>query len=455
MLTHNLAKVNALICQILSHCVVKILILNLPVVVGFARCDAGESSKNATSSYTLGLCNNSSLVHLAIKMQTRISTSLLGFIFISAFLLSGCNSIPTSGFGRADADPKSTQPNLRGIQIIDVTDGVARQLFDQRAARQFSDAFPGAPSRGQLIGNGDGLEISIWEAPPATLFSPGTIDVRGATSSTRATTLPDQMVNSEGFISVPFAGKIKAAGESLQAVEAEIVKRLTGKANQPEVFVRLTKNVSSNVTVVGEVTTSTRMPLTPGGERLLDALAAAGGVRQSVNKMTIQLTRGDSVFAMPLDSIIRDPKQNVTLARGDVVTAMFQPLSFTALGATGKNEEINFEAQGISLAQALARTGGLRDERSDPQGVFIFRFEPVNALTWPKQPVMTTADGRVAVIYRIDLRDPASFFVAQSFQMNNKYLLYISNAPVAELQKFLNVVFSVAYPILNAAQSFK
>ncbi|MBC7625180.1 MAG: polysaccharide export protein, partial [Aeromicrobium sp.] len=301
----------------------------------------------------------------------------------------------------------------------------------------------------------DGLEISIWEAPPATLFLSGPVDVRGATTSARATTLPDQMVNSEGYISVPFAGKIKAAGESLQAVEAEIVKRLTGKANQPEVFVRLTKNVSSNVTVVGEVTTSTRMPLTPGGERLLDALAAAGGVRQPVNKMTIQLTRGDSVFAMPLDSIIRDPKQNVTLARGDVVTAMFQPLSFTALGATGKNEEINFEAQGISLAQALARTGGLRDERSDPQGVFIFRFEPVNALAWPKQPVVTTADGRVAVIYRIDLRDPASFFVAQTFQMSNKDLLYVSNAPVAELQKFLNVVFSVAYPILNAAQSFK
>ena len=171
--------------------------------------------------------------------------------------------------------------------------------------------------------------------------------------------------------------------------------------------------------------------------------------------MTIQLTRGENVFAMPLDSIIRDPKQNVMLSRGDVVTAMFQPLSFSALGATGKNEEINFEAQGISLAQALARTGGLRDERSDPQGVFIFRFEPANALAWPKQPLMTTADGKVAVIYRIDLRDPASFFVAQTFQMNHKDLLYVSNAPVAELQKFLNVVFSVAYPLLNVVQVTK
>lgn len=388
-------------------------------------------------------------------MQTRIPTTLLGSIFGAAVLLSGCNSLPTSGFLRSDADPKSTQPNLKGIQIIDVTDSVAKQLYEQRAMRQFSDAFAGADSGVQTIGNGDGLEISIWEAPPATLFATTTTDTRGAISGTRATTLPDQMVNSDGYISVPFAGRIKAGGESLQAVEAEIVRRLTGKANQPEVFVRLSRNLSSNVTVIGEVTNSLRVPITASGERLLDALAAAGGVRQPVNKMTIQLTRGGSVFAMPLDSIIRDPKQNVMLARGDVVTAMFQPLSFTTLGATGKNEEINFEAQGISLAQALARTGGLRDERSDPQGVFIFRFEPASALAWPKQPVMTTADGKVAVIYRIDLRDPASFFVAQTFQVNNKDLLYVSNAPVAELQKFLNVVFSVAYPVLNAVQATK
>ena len=165
---------------------------------------------------------------------------------------------------------------LRGIQIVDVTDSVAKQLLDQRATRQFSDVFAKADSRVEAIGNGDGLEVSIWEAPPATLFTGSTTDARGVTSATRATTLPDQTVNSEGFISVPFAGKIKAAGLTLQAVEAEIVKRLTGKANQPEVFIRLTRNVSSNVTIVGEVATSTRIPLTPGGERLLDALAAKG-----------------------------------------------------------------------------------------------------------------------------------------------------------------------------------
>ena len=143
------------------------------------------------------------------------------------------------------------------------------------------------------------------------------------------------------------------------------------------------------------------------------------------------------------------------LQAGDVVTALFQPFSFTALGATGKNEEINFETQGITLAQALARSGGLLDARSDPKGVFIFRFEPKAALTWPRQPVTATPEGMVPVIYRIDLKNPNSFFVMQSFALNNKDILYVSNSPVAELQKFLNVVFSVAYPVLNAVQATK
>ncbi len=183
--------------------------------------------------------------------------------------------------------------------------------------------------------------------------------------------------------------------------------------------------------------------------------AAAGGVRQPVNKTTIQMTRCRNVFSLPLETIVRDPRQNVPLHPGDVVTALHQPLSFTAFGATGKNEEINFEAQGISLAQALARAGGLQDQRADAQGVFLFRFEPLELTTWPRQPVLVTLAGRVPVIYRIDLKNPGTFFVAQNFPINNKDLLYVSNASAADLQKFLNLVFSVVYPLTAATTVFQ
>jgi polysaccharide biosynthesis/export protein len=367
-----------------------------------------------------------------------------------SFVFSGCAYIPTSGPSVKEVNSSAA---TGAIQLVDVDASVVQQLVTHRKQKLFSESLTAEMQSSYRVGAGDVIEVSIWEAPPATLFGNSSIDPR-TQSSTRAVTLSDLLVDGEGTIRIPFAGRVQASGQTLGAIEAEIVKRLTGKANQPEVLVRVVKNTSLNATVVGEVNTSVRFPLSPSGEKLLDAIAAAGGVRQSVNKITIQLTRGKDVFAMPLDSIIRDPRQNVPLIRGDVITALYQTNSFTALGATGKNEEVPFEAQGISLAQALARSGGLQDSRSDARGVLIFRFEPKPALKWATEPA-TTADDLVPVVYRIDLKNPNSFFVMQGFAINNKDLLYVSNAPAAELQKFLNVVFSVAYPLLNVVQVTK
>jgi polysaccharide export outer membrane protein len=373
--------------------------------------------------------------------------------------LSGCTAIlPTIGPSRHAIENAKPVPGAAAIQIVTIDDAVTRRLLAQRATRLFSETLGNARIASRTVGPGDTLEVSIWEAAPATLFgtaptSFGTgTGVSNAIATSHATTLPEQPVDDEGYILVPFAGRIQASGRTLRQIESEITNRLNGKANQPEVLVRLTRNVSSNATVVGEVNASTRVPLIPGNERLLDALAAAAGVRQPVNKMTIQITRADNVYSLPLETIIRDPKQNVPLQPGDVVTALFQPYSFTALGATGKDEEINFETQGITLAQALARSGGLLDSRSNARGVFIFRLEAKTALAWPHEPVMTTPEDMVPTVFRIDLSDPASLFLIQSFPMENRDVLYVSNAPITEVEKALNVLFTVAYPILAIKQ---
>lgn len=377
--------------------------------------------------------------------------SLLGVLLVAASV-SGCATypgwIPASGPSREQVLENRGLEGKDGIVVVQVNQDVARQLLERHKLALFSESF-GTPRRtGYMIGAGDVIEVSIWEAPPAMLFGGGAVSASSAPATTRVTTFPEQMVGSDGSINIPFAGQIASAGKTPQQIEAEVAQRLKGKANQPQVLVRVIKNNTANVTVIGEVGASARVPLTARGERLLDALAAAGGVRQSVNKMTLQVTRGDQVQALPLDTIIRDPKQNIVLQPGDVITALYQPLSFTVLGATGKNEEIAFEAQGISLAQALARAGGLNDARADARAVFLFRFEDSKALNW-KTPPKTTPDGKVPVIYQVNLRDPASFFVAQSFPIDNKDVIYVSNAPGADLQKFLNIVLSAVYPIVN------
>lgn len=376
---------------------------------------------------------------------------IIGLFVLPAIsvVTGGCagssNWLSSAGPSRAQVQEVTQAQAPSNIQIVDINERVARKQLSSNRQILFSDSLAQAQAS-YVIGSGDVIEVSIWEAPPAALFGSTALDPRLGPSTTRATAFPEQMVNVEGFISIPFAGQIQAAGRTPLQIEVEIAKKLTGKANQPQVLVRTIRNNTANVTVVGEVANSLRMPLTAKGERLLDALAAAGGVRQPVNKMTLQVSRAGQVLVMPLESVIRDPKQNIVLQPGDVVTSMFQPLSFTVLGATGKNEEVSFEAQGISLAQALARAGGLQDARADAQGVFLFRFEAPDALESVGKAV-ANADGKIPVVYRLDMKDPATFFTAQNFPVQNKDVLYVSNAPAAELQKFLSILTSSIYSI--------
>lgn len=370
-------------------------------------------------------------------------------------LASGCSMVPTSGpSSRAISKVATGNVGDKRVEVIGVDDEIARRLVAHSQPSLFSDTLGDGQPAGTIIRKGDGLAVSIWEAPPAVLFGAGGGDPRATSSSStsRGTTLPEQMVDEEGRIVVPFVGSLPVAGMSPKQVERQITSRLAGMAHQPQVLVQLSRNSNTTVTVVGEVANTARVPLTPRGERLLDILASAGGTRQPVGKMTIQITRGTQITSMPLERVIRDPRQNIRMQTGDIVTALFQPYSFTALGATGRNEELPFEATGLTLSQALGRVNGLQDARANAKGVFIFRFEdPANLSPEQRSRVVLTPDGKAPIIYQVDLRDPHSLFIAQNFPMRDKDVLYIANAPLADIQKFVNVIYSSILPAATAA----
>ncbi|AOH84393.1 capsular biosynthesis protein [Sphingomonas panacis] len=382
--------------------------------------------------------------------------SILGAVMLSS-ALTGCTSLGASG-PTSKAIAHASDAANANIKIIDLTDATARKVVAAGQGRRLSDLVGSGRSFGSVIGPGDTLDVSIWEAPPAALFGTVSADPRlgSSLSTARTSSIPEQIVDDGGRISIPFAGSLNVLGRTAAQVEQDIIGRLRGKAHQPQAIVRIVRNASANVTVVGEVAGSTRMPLTSKGERLLDALASAGGVRQPVGKMTIQVTRGDVVTAMPMDQIIRDPAQNIRLQPNDVVTALFQPYSFTALGALANSSEINFEGTGLTLAQALGRIGGLRDDRANVRGIFIFRLEDPAAVLDPSEPApRTTPDGKVPVIYRLDLSNPASFFVAQGFPIRNHDVIYVSNAPLSDVQKFINLISPVTFSILGLTNAVR
>ena len=387
-----------------------------------------------------------------------VSKTILGVLLLSS--LSACSLfntwLPGSGPIRGDVGSSNNlslqaDPNAPTVQLIDVTERVLREINQSKKRSEFANLFQAVPANRNIVGPGDVLEVNIWEASPAMLFgstSSASLSIVNASTS-KATTLPEQMVSLDGIISIPFVGTIKVSGKTTQDIGTEITAALKGKANFPQVLVRMTRNTTSAVTVVGEVNTSQLIPLSPKQEKLLDVIAASGGVKQPINKITIQLARNGEVHSMPLESVIKDPKQNIPLTSGDVITAYFQPYSFTALGATGQNQEVTFEAQGISLVQALARVGGVQDNRADARGVFIFRFEEPEAVPEEAKRGIKTAENKVPVIYRMNLTDGSAFLTAQNFAIKNKDVLYVSNASSVELQKFLNILVSAVYPIVN------
>lgn len=379
----------------------------------------------------------------------------------AAGLASGCSFVGRSGPTTSAVVRSTGNTAANGlIQVVNVdATTVQRNLMVSRSPG-FAETYGDAPSDPLLVGRGDAIDIQVFEAPPAVLFGmpnggafPGGATVSANTVS-RGTDLPQQIVGDDGTVTVPFVGSVTAAGRSTRQIAQNIQARLQGRAHDPQVIVRRLDNVSSNVTVVGDVAQSNRIRLSAKGERLLDAIAGAGGTRQAIDKSLVQITRGGRVLGMPLTAVIADPRENIHLRPDDVVTVLYQPYSFTALGAVGRNAEVPFEGTGLTLSQALGRIGGLDDNRSNVRGVFIFRFENPAALDPAGVgPARLTPDGKVPVIYRIDMRDPATLFAAQQFPIRNKDVLYVSNAPIADFQKFLGVVSSTVFSVIGIANT--
>lgn len=382
----------------------------------------------------------------------------LASLTLFVFALVGCASAGSSGpsAGRV-SKIKDHAIAGSGIKVVDVTDAVAHQILNQSRPTLFSEQLGEGSARSSEIGPGDIIDISIIEAPPAVLFTRalgGTIDAAGST--VRQTTvssgleLPQQQIDLNGRITVPFAGSIQAAGRTPQDIEREIVRRLRGKAHDPQVVVRRVGNATATVAVLGEVKQSGRVSLTGKGERLLEVLASSGGTTQPIGKSVVQVTRGDRTITLPLSTVVDDARQNIILQPNDVITVSFQPYTFTALGAIGTNAEVPLEATTVSLSQALGRVGGLADNRAHIKGVFVFRFEDPAALD-PQLLVnaRTTPDGKIPVIYRVDMSDPATLLVAQRFPIKNKDVLYVANAPLTDFAKFVNIVASLTFTAVN------
>jgi polysaccharide export outer membrane protein len=342
--------------------------------------------------------------------------------------------------------------------LVKLSPEVVRVLgrYVPRLSSAFADQ---TPSRAFRFGIGDIVSVTIFEAAAGGLFT-SDAGVRAG----NFVTIPNQAVDGRGNIAVPYAGEIVAKGRTPSEIQNDIADRLKARALEPQVVVSLATQNTSLVSVLGDVKTAGRFPASLYGERILDAIARAGGPVTSGYDMWVSLERKGHRASIPFGALMYEPANNIYVLPNDVIFVFSLPQTFLAFGATGTNGatsgqgQYKFGAWRISLAEAVAKQGGLNDGLADPGSVYLYRGETREVARQIGVNVNNFDGPIIPVIYWVNLRDPSGYFLAQTFDMRNKDVIYTSNAAAVETTKFLSflrtIMATVNDPIIYATNGF-
>jgi polysaccharide biosynthesis/export protein len=210
--------------------------------------------------------------------------------------------------------------------------------------------------------------------------------------------------------------------------------------------------------VLGEVKTPSRFPASAEGEHLLDSITRAGGPSAQGFDTWVMLERGHRREIVPFGALVYNPSNNIYTHPNDTVYVYREPQTFVAFGATGKQGQYTFDAWRISLTEAVGKATGLDDTRAEPGAVFLYRGEPRSVAEKLGINVSKYNSPIIPVIYNVNFRDPSGYFLATQMQMQNKDVLYVSNATTVETAKFLNqvrlIVGTVNDPLVAATNVY-
>jgi polysaccharide biosynthesis/export protein len=362
--------------------------------------------------------------------------------------LGGCEVFPASGPAARDIKAVEDQDSANPpFAVVRLNAQIVKVLAAEtpRLSSAFVDRRPPNEIR---LGVGDVVAITLFEAGAGGLLIPAESGARPG----NFVTLPNQTVDSKGYITVPYAPPILAKGKTTTDVQRAIVEALKNRAIEPQVIVTLQDQRTSLINVLGEVNTPARFPANAAGEHILDAITRAGGTKSQGFDTWVLLERGGKRASVPFGALVYEPSNNIFVHPNDTVYLYREPLTFVAFGASGKQGQYPFDAWRISLAEAVGKTGGLNDDKADPASVFLYRGE--TRAVAEKLGVETAKFGGalIPIIYVADFRNPEGYFFAKEFPMRNKDVIYVSNSLATETSKailyFQSLMQAVNYPLI-------
>jgi polysaccharide biosynthesis/export protein len=375
-----------------------------------------------------------------------IYRGLLGLpVLILTAALGGCGWMSVSGPAATDILSGQRDPMSLNYAIVKVTPKVIE--VQSKYLPRLKGFWENRRPRDITFGDGDIVSVTIFEAASGGLFIPAEGGVRPG----NFVSIPNQAVDIHGNITIPYAGSLRARGRTQVEVQDAIVAALKNRAIEPQVVVSTVEQKTSMITILGEGR-SARIPAQTTPERMLDTIARAGFSAVAVGGTAfgaagagtwVILERNGRRAIAPFGALIYESANNVYVHPNDTIYLYFEPQTFLTFGALGTQQQIPFGTWRLSLAEALGRAGGLVDVQADPASVFLYRGEARDVAERMGIDCRPYEGSVIPVIYTINLRDPAGYFLASSFEMRNKDILFVSNSFSVESTKFMTYLNTI------------
>ena len=364
-------------------------------------------------------------------------------LLASVAMVASCG-LPRSGPNKREIYAGSVEKK-GDAHIVTVTPEVTRATSVQ-ATFGFSEGFRNAGVvASDMISSGDSINVTVYENVKDE-------PLLGNTGQ-RVSGLTQLQVDGQGYIYIPYGGRIKAAGQTPEGLRQAITRRLEDQTPDPQVSVSRTPGEGSTVSISGQAGLNGVYPIEASTRTLATMLAKAGGVTVDPAIAIVRVTRGNHTGKIWLKDLYENPNLDIALRAGDKIVVEEDSRKFIALGATGAQSTVPFESETMSALEAIATVGGLATMSADPTGVFILRDESEEIA----RAVLGKPDliGDQRVIYVLDLTEPTGLFEARDFQIRDGDTLYVTEAPFVQWQKTLGAITGTTSAATGLADTAK
>lgn len=350
------------------------------------------------------------------------SSARFSAVFVLATAVAACG-LPRAGPDRDELLASDFQQG--GDTHIVAVDQRVNSAAAEIAGSGFTESFRNVPTKGpDTINRGDVLGLVIYENVTEGLFA-GSEGGPGA--------LEQVQVDDDGFIFIPYAGRIRAADRTPEQLRQIITEQLDAQTPDPQVLVKRVAGDGATVSVSGDVMGQGVFPIERPTLRLTAMLAEAGGASVPTEAAQISITRDGRRESIWLTDLYENPSFDIALRDQDRIIVEEDRRSFTVMGSTGRQNRVPFETPTISAMEALSLVGGLSTNVADPTGVFVLREEPAHVANKLLQRNDITGPRRF--VYVIDLTEPGGMFNARDFEIRDEDTVYVTEAPFVRWQK--------------------